>query len=129
MKVAPEEYLGMMVAVETSLKFDEKAEFERQLKTVNKMGQDLSTMPGVNTVTHIPGAEAREPYIEVQWDAGKYNIGVAEMKQALRDSRPSIEIRALFLSDGQLHLTAAMLKEGEPGIVTRRIAEIFRSST
>jgi uncharacterized pyridoxal phosphate-dependent enzyme len=129
MKVAPEEYLGMMVAVETSLKFDEKAEFERQLDSVNAMGQDLSTLPGVNTITHIPGAEAREPYIEVQWDAGIYNISVAEMKQALRDSQPSIEIRALFLSDGQLHLTAAMLKEDEPGIVTRRIAEILRSST
>jgi L-seryl-tRNA(Ser) seleniumtransferase len=128
MKVAPEEYLGMMVAVETSLKFDEKAEFQRQLQIVNEMGHTLSSVPGVNTVTHIPGAEAREPYIEVQWDVDQYNIGVAEMKQALRDSRPSIEIRALFLSNGELHLTAAMLKEGEPDIVTRQVAEILRSN-
>jgi len=128
MKVAPEEYLGMMVAVETSLKFDEKAEFQRQLQIVNEMGQALSSVPGVNTVTHIPGAEAREPYIEVQWDTDQYNISVAEMKQALRDSRPSIEIRALFLSNGELHLTAAMLKEGEPEIVTKQVAKILRSN-
>jgi L-seryl-tRNA(Ser) seleniumtransferase len=128
MKVAPEEYLGMMVAVETSLKFDEKAEFQRQLQVVNEMGRALSSVPGVNTVMHIPGAEAREPYIEVQWDVGQYNISVADMKQALRDSRPSIEIRALFLSNGELHLTAAMLKEGEPEIVTRQVAEILRSN-
>ena len=128
MKVAPEEYLGMMVAVETSLQFDEKAEFQRQLQIVNEMGRALSSVHGVNTVTHIPGAEAREPYIEVQWDEDQYNIGVAEMKQSLRDSRPSIEIRALFLSNGELHLTAAMLKEDEPAIVTRQVAEILRSN-
>lgn len=128
MKVAPEEYLGMMVAVETSLKFDEEAEFQRQLRIVNEMGQRLSRIPDVTAVTHIPGAEAREPFIEVQWDSGQYKISVAEMKQALRDSRPSIEIRALFLSNGELHLTAAMLKKGEPEIVTNRVAEILRSS-
>ena len=128
MKVAPEEYLGMMVAVETSLKFDEEAEFQRQLRIVNEMGQRLSRIPDVTVVTHIPGAEAREPFIEVQWDSGQYKISVAEMKQALRDSRPSIEIRALFLSNGELHLTAAMLKDGEPEIVTNRVAEILRSS-
>ncbi len=128
MKVAPEEYLGMMVAVETSLKFDEEAEFQRQLRIVNEMGQRLSRIPDVTAVTHIPGAEAREPFIEVQWDSGQYKISVAEMKQALRDSRPSIEIRALFLSNGELHLTAAMLNKGEPEIVTNRVAEILRSS-
>jgi len=128
MKVAPEEYLGMMVAVETSLKFDEEAEFQRQLRNVNEMGQRLSRIPDVTAVTHIPGAEAREPFIEVQWDSGQYKISVAEMKQALRDSRPSIEIRALFLSNGELHLTAAMLNKGEPEIVTNRVAEILRSS-
>ena len=128
MKVAPEEYLGMMVAVETSLKFDEEAEFQRQLRIVNEMGQRLSRIPDVTVVTHIPGAEAREPFIEVQWDSGQYKISVAEMKQALRDSRPSIEIRALFLSNGELHLTAAMLNKGEPEIVTNRVAEILRSS-
>lgn len=128
MKVAPEEYLGMMVAVETSLKFDEEAEFQRQLGIVNEMGHRLSRILDVTAVTHIPGAEAREPFIEVQWDSGQYKISVAEMKQALRDSRPSIEIRALFLSNGELHLTAAMLKDGEPEIVTNRVAEILRSS-
>ncbi len=128
MKVAPEEYLGMMVAVETSLKFDEKAEFQRQLQIVNEMGRALSSVPGVKTVTHIPGAEAREPYIEVQWDTDQYNISVADLKQALRDSRPSIEIRALFLSNGELHLTAAMLKDGEPEMVTTQVAKILRSN-
>lgn len=127
MKVAPEEYLGMMVAIETSLAFDEDAEYERQLSIVNSMGRNLGLLPGITIETAVPVAEAREPYIEIRWDTRIYDITVADMKQALRDGDPSIEVRALFLSNNQLHLTAVALKKGEAEIVTRRIAEILQS--
>ncbi len=127
MKVAPEEYLGMMVAVETSLKFDEEAEYQRQLKTVNAMGRELARLPGVTVETAVPEAEAREPYIEVRWIADRYDISPDDMKQALRSGSPSIEVRAMFLSNNQLHLTAVALKEGEAEIVTQRVTEILRS--
>jgi L-seryl-tRNA(Ser) seleniumtransferase len=127
MKVAPEEYLGMMVAVETSLNFDEQAEYERQLKVVNGMAGELGRLPGVTVETAVPNAEAREPYVEVRWEEGIYNVSVADLKQALRSGDPSIEVRALFLSNNQLHLTAVALKQGEPEIVIARIVEILQS--
>ena len=127
MKVAPEEYLGMLVAVEKSFSVDEEAEFQRQTRIVNAMGRDLSALEGVNTVTATPNAEAREPYIEVHWDRQRYDISVEDMKAELRGGEPSIEVRALFLSDGQLHLTAVALKPGEARIVTRRVAEILEA--
>jgi len=125
MKVAAEEYLGMMVAVEKSLEFDEEAEYRRQASIVSAMGRDLERMPGVTTTTAIPEGEAREPYIEVRWEMENYNVDVATLKQALRDGDPSIEVRALFLSNQQLHLTAVALKDGEAQIVTNRIREIL----
>lgn len=128
MKVAPEEYLGMMVAVEKSATFDEAMEYQRQLDIVNAMGRDLSMLDGVNTTTSTPDAEAREPYIEVRWDAARYKISPAEVKQALRDHEPSIEIRALFLSDGEIHLTATMLKDGEAGVVSTAVKDILMAS-
>ena len=128
MKVAPEEYLGMMVAVEKSMSFDEEAEYQRQLEIVNTMGRDLATMQGVESFTRTPDAEAREPYIEIHWDAALYKTTPAEVKQSLRDADPSIEIRALFLSDGQVHLTATMLKEGEAEIVSSSLKEILLAS-
>ena len=128
MKVAPEEYLGMMIAVEKSMSFDEEGEYRRQLEIVNAMGSDLSELQRVNTVTRTPGAEAREPYIEVRWDADLYKTTPADVKQALRDSNPSIEIRALFLSGGQIHLTATMLKAGEADIVTSRLKNVLLAS-
>lgn len=128
MKVAPEEYLGMMVAVETSLKFDEQAEFDRQMAVVNEMGADIAELPGVSTTTRVPRVEAREPFIEVHWNKQQYRIDEAQVKQALRDGEPSIEIRALFLSGGRLELTAAMLKEGEASVVASRVKDILRGS-
>ena len=128
MKVAPEEYLGMMVAVEKSMSFDEEAEYQRQLEIVNTMGRDLATMQGVESFTRTPDAEAREPYIEIHWDAALYKTTPAEVKQSLRDADPSIEIRALLLSDGQVHLTATMLKEGEAEIVSSSLKEILLAS-
>jgi L-seryl-tRNA(Ser) seleniumtransferase len=128
MKVAPEEYLGMMVAVEKSLQFDEAADFERQLELIEQMDASLSSLEGVITEIRTPGVEAREPYVEVRWDSSRYPIAVADVKQALRDGKPSVEVRALFLSDGQLHLTATMLKPGEAEIVTRRVREILLGS-
>ena len=128
MKVAPEEYLGMMVAVEKSLQFDEAADFERQLELIEQMDASLSSLEGVITEIRTPGVEAREPYVEVRWDSSRYPIAVADVKQALRDGKPSVEVRALFLSDGQLHLTATMLKPGEAEIVTRRVRESLLGS-
>ncbi|MGI9203097.1 MAG: hypothetical protein ACR2Q3_03765 [Woeseiaceae bacterium] len=125
MKVAPEEYLGMMVAVEKSLSFDEDAEYQRQLGIVSAMARDLAAVGGVQVDIQVPGAEAREPYVEVRWDPARYSISVADLKQALRDGEPSIEVRALFLSNNQLHLTAVALKPGEAELVTQRVTELL----
>ena len=125
MKVAPEEYLGMMVAVETSLKFDENIEYQRQSKLVKSMANQLSKIPGTDITLHEPSDEAREPYLEINWDK-RYRINPSQMKIELRNNKPSIEIRALFLSGGKIHLTATMLDKDESLIVTNTIIRILQ---
>jgi D-glucosaminate-6-phosphate ammonia-lyase len=127
MKVAPEEYLGMMVAVETSLNFDEEKEYQRQLNLVSLMGRELAVIDGVSVSTHVPAQEAREPYIEINWDE-RFAISPGEVKQLLRNGKPCIEVRALFLSGGKLHLTASMLEKNQAPVVVRRIKEILRKN-
>ncbi len=126
MKVAPEEYLGMMVAVETSLKYDEDKEYRRQSGLVKFMANQLSKIAGTYITLHEPNDEAREPYLEISWDK-RYQITPGEMKMELRNNKPSIEIRALFLSSGQIHLTATMLNKDESIIVTDSIKRIFQT--
>ena len=128
MKVSAEEYLGMMVAVETSLEFDEAGEYERQLSLVRELGRRIEELEGVSVEVRTPQLEAREPYIEVHWDQSEYAITPTDVKQALRDGEPSIEIRALFLSGGRIEMTAAMLRRGEAPIVASRLKSILEAN-
>ena len=128
MKVSAEEYLGMMVAVEKSLTFDEDAEYRRQLAVVEEMGKRMEQLDGVTINVRTPAIEAREPYIEVHWDKALYPVDEVTVKQMLRDGDPSIEIRALFLSEGRIEITASMLNDGEAAVVSDRVTAILAAS-
>ncbi|MBT5187922.1 MAG: aminotransferase class V-fold PLP-dependent enzyme [Kordiimonadaceae bacterium] len=125
MKVAPEEYLGMMVAVETALKHDEDADMVEYYKLTNYMADQISALDGVTTKVQSTSAQGMEPYVNVDWDPDKYKISKDDLKLALRNGQPCIELRAMFLSFGELHLTGHMLKRGEEMIVARRVIEIL----
>lgn len=125
MKVAPEEYLGMMVAVETALKHDEAADMVQYYKLTNYMADKISALDGVSTKVQATSAQGMEPYVNVDWDLDRYKISKDDLKLALRNGEPCIELRAMFLSFGELHLTGHMLKSGEEKIVARRVIEIL----
>ncbi len=129
MKVSAEEYLGMMVAIEKSFAVDEEAEYQRQLEMIRSVGRQIEELPGVSVSVKAPQLEAREPYIEVHWDTARYPVEPPEVKQALRDGDPCIEIRALFLSAGRIEMTAVMLKPGEDAIVAARFKEVLSGRT
>ena len=125
MKVAPEEYLGMMVAVETALKHDEAADMEHYYKLTNFMADEIAKLEGVTAEVMTCDAQGMEPYVNVNWDMQKYQISKDDLKLGLRTGEPCIELRAMFLSFGELHLTAHMLKPGEEEIVAQRVKEIL----
>lgn len=125
MKVAPEEYLGMMVAVEVSLKHDEEKDMKQYLKLAQYMASEIGSLDGVTAEILTSEAHGMEPYINVDWDQNKYGINKEALKLALRNGDPGIEIRAMFLSLGELHLTGHMLKPEEEKIVVDRVKEIL----
>lgn len=125
MKVAPEEYLGMMVAIEVSLKHDEAKDMEQYFKLVKFMADEISDLDGATAEVLTSEAHGMEPYVNVDWDQSKYMINKDDLKLALRNGDPGIEIRAMFLSLGELHLTGHMFKPGEEEIVAHRVKEIL----
>lgn len=128
MKVAPEEYLGMMVAVEQSLLHDEAADMKDYYRITNDMAAEISKLDGVTADVLTSEQQGMEPYVNVDWDQEKYKISKDGLKLALRNGEPCIELRAMFLSFGELHLTGHMLKPGEEKIVARRVIEILLES-
>ncbi len=128
MKVAPEEYLGMMVAVERSLEQDEAADMEHYYKLTNFMAGEISKLDGVTAEVMTTDAQGMEPYVNVDWNQERYPISKDDAKLALRHGEPCIELRAMFLSFGELHITGHMLKPGEEMIVARRMIEVLQES-
>lgn len=128
MKVAPEEYLGMMVAVEQSLLHDEAADMTDYYRITNDMAAEISKLDDVTADVLTSEQQGMEPYVNVDWDQEKYKISKDGLKLALRNGEPCIELRAMFLSFGELHLTGHMLKPGEEKIVARRVIEILLES-
>ncbi|MDG1707272.1 MAG: hypothetical protein P8H03_00845, partial [Emcibacteraceae bacterium] len=128
MKVAPEEYLGMMVAVETALKHNEAADMEHYNRVTHYLAAEISALEGVTTEVKATYEQGMEPYVNVEWDADIYKITKDELKLALRNGEPCIELRALFLSFGELHITGHMLKPGEEKTVARRVKEVLNQS-
>ncbi|MDG1997303.1 MAG: aminotransferase class V-fold PLP-dependent enzyme [Emcibacteraceae bacterium] len=128
MKVAPEEYLGMMVAIETALNHDEDADMEHYYRLTNYMAAEIASLEGVTAEVMTTDAQGMEPYVNVNWDSDIYKISKDELKLALRNGEPCVELRALFLSFGELHITGHMLKSGEEKTVALLVKEILEES-
>ena len=71
----------------------------------------LNQLRGVSAEVKTDDKQGMEPYVNVNWDQNEYKISKDDLKLALRNGNPCIELRAMFLSFGELHLTAHMLKK------------------
>ncbi len=130
MKVNKEEILGMMVAVETYLKRDAKAEwkeYERRAKVVSDSVKDVKT---VTTETYVPPIANHVPTVKINWDKATLNLTADQVRKQLRDGKPAIEI-APNSSPGaaatqEIHIGIWQLQPGEVDIVAKRLRQVFQ---
>ena len=72
-----------------------------------------------------PDTEGGRPHLRIYWDKSK--LSVAEAQKQLRVGDPSVETCYLGLSDGELEVGAAMLKDHEIDIHVQRLGEVIPS--
>lgn len=125
MKVSKEEMLGMLAAVEFSLTFDYSVEHARETRLVNLVAEKLAVFPGVTTRVSFPRTEGGRPHLQIFWDRTTGPGSVEEAQQALVDGEPSIRTPYLGLSDGELEVGMAMLKDDEVDVLVRRVGEVL----
>ena len=123
MKVSAEEYLGMLVALETGLVISEADDFAWKRKRFEKIAAAISDIPGVTTRVFVAEGHANELYLEVDWDAKRIGLTREQFVRQLRDHDPSVEVRNFRFSGGSIHVSATVMDEGEDVIVGR----VFRS--
>ena len=129
MKVAKEELLGTMVALEASIAFDYQTDIDMKRRWVSDIAEEVAKAPGVETLVYYPKGEHHQPQLRVTWDESEVRLTPAEAKQQLREGDPSVEVHYLVLTDGHLELTAWVLDPGEAEVVGRRIREVLEAAS
>ena len=125
MKVSAEEYLGMLVALETGLRISEADDFAWKRERFEVIIDAVRDIPGIATRVFVSAGHANELYLDIDWDEDVIDIGREEFVRELRDHDPSVEVRAFLFSGGRIHLSATVLDEGEDAVVGDIIRKVL----
>ena len=124
MKISAEEYLGMLVALETGLQISDADEIAWKQARFNNIIAAISGLAGVTVKTFVSAGHAKELYLDIDWDPGAIRLTRKEFVDALRANEPSVEIRLFRFSGGRIQLSATVMGEGQDVIV----GEIIRKT-
>lgn len=129
MKVSSEEYLGMLVALETGLQISEADDFSYKRERFNVIVDAVSDIPSVTTRIFVAAGHAKELYLDIDWDETVIRLSRQEFVQALRDHNPAVEIRLMLFSEGRVQLSATVMDDGEEVIVGQIIRKTLLAHT
>lgn len=135
MKVAKEQIVGMVAAVDWFLKqndADMEAEFERR---ANVIVERLRGIPTVQAQINVPPVANHVPHVIVHYDQQQVKLSALDVAEKLRRGTPSIELNpATGRSQGSSGLSKDantivvgvwMLQPGEDQVVARRLREVL----
>lgn len=125
MKVSSEEYLGMLVALETSLDVSEEEDFLYKQQRFTNITEQISDIPGIITRVFESESITNELYLDIDWDTKIIKLSRKDFIQELRNHNPSVEIRLLLFSGGRIQLSATVMSEGQDIIVGTIIRKIL----
>ncbi len=138
-KVAKEEIVGLVAAVDWYLSQDDdamQAEFQRR---ANRIADQVKRIPTVQTQTFVPPVANHVPHLLISYDTNKVKITGAEVMQKMREGKPRIELNpstggnpaSAGLPGGPNTIVVGvwMLQPGEDAIVARRLVEVLLAAT
>lgn len=128
MKVAAEEYIGMMVAFEAALAVNEEEDFNRKREIFARMVDQILPVPGLKAEVIVDEGMVNELYLDLEWDQAQVNITIDEFIEALRSGSPSIEIRMLKFAGGRVHISSTVLADGQEITVGKRIRDVLMAN-
>ncbi len=136
MKVAKEQIVGMVAALDWFLAQSEEgmqAEFRRRAE---RIAGELKKLPGVETRIVVPATEANAvPHLLVHCDQSRVKMAPRAVQEELRRGTPSIELNpatgrthgngGLPSDENTIVVGVWMLQPGEDLIVARRLREVL----
>lgn len=129
MKVSSEEYLGMLIALETSLGISEEADFEYKRERFRNISRQLGGLSGVTTRIFVSESGTNELYLDIDWDMNVIKLDRQQFIDALRAETPAVEVRMLRFSGGRIHLSATVMDDGQDIIAGQVIRRVLSAHT
>jgi len=140
MKVAKEEIVGLVAAVDWFLGQDDAAMEAAYRKRAELIASHLKNIPTVQTQIFIPEVAANHvPHLLITYDQNRVKIVGSEVMQKMRAGKPRIELNpstggapaSAGLPGGPNTIVVGvwMLQSGEDQIVGRRLREVLEDAT
>jgi L-seryl-tRNA(Ser) seleniumtransferase len=136
MKVAKEQIVGMVAAVDWVLSHTEESMQGDYQKRVDLIVAAVKGIPSVTTETVVPRIANHVPHLLIRFDPSVTGCSTAEIVSRLREGKPSIELnpntgkppnQGIPSNANTLVVGVWMLQPGEDAIVGRRIREALTS--
>jgi len=138
MKVAKEEIVGLVAAVDWFLKQDDAAIETQCRQRADRIAKHLSAIPTVQTQVFIPDVANHVPHLLITYDQNRIKITGTEVVQKMRAGRPRIELNpstggapaSAGLPGGPNTIVVGvwMLQSGEDMTVANRLREVLQEA-
>jgi L-seryl-tRNA(Ser) seleniumtransferase len=135
MKVAKEEIIGLVAAVDWFLKQDDaamEAEFRKRTGTI---AERVQSVPTVQARVFIPEVANHVPHLLITYDMNRVKLSAHDVMQKMREGNPRIELNpatgggpasaGLPGGNNVIIVGVWMLQPGEDQIVARRLQEVL----
>jgi uncharacterized pyridoxal phosphate-dependent enzyme len=139
LKVAKEDIIGMVAAVDWFLSQDDAAMEAEFRKRADRIAEQVRKVPTVETKVFIPAVANHVPHLLVTYDPVRVRTTGLEVMQKMREGKPRIELNpgtgggpaSAGLPGGENTIIVGvwMLQSGEDLIVGRRLREVLQNAT
>jgi L-seryl-tRNA(Ser) seleniumtransferase len=138
MKVAKEEIVGLVAAVDWFLAQDDAGMESEFQKRADLIAAKLKTLPTVQARSFIPEVANHVPHLLITYDQNRFKISAAEVMLKMREGKPRIELNpgtggapaSAGLPGGSNTIIVGvwMLLPGEDAIVAQRLHEVLQGA-
>lgn len=125
-KVAKEQIVGLIVALQMFTEQRARQDYERWVNLLNSVAQKLSVCRGVKAIFLPPKCELGFPLLEIQIDEQELGVTAYDIAARLRGVRPAIYVGERKLMEGSILIHPANLDQSSTDTLNLRLLSTLR---
>lgn len=124
-KVGKEEIVGLLTALQLFVQEDPGQRWQEWQSLMESLAGALKEVPHTETELTADPTRSEIPTVRLRLDEVGAGLSAMEVVKQLQDGEPSIHANPSNVRDGIISFGPMCLKEGEPEIIGRRLAQLI----